>query len=236
MRLPGHGFRLDIQASHALLGVVAVVAAACATTEAVKTEAPAPSAEAPKPKPAAPAPSVFASTMSVCPGMTVANRPATDADLAISPYAPLVTVSGKVTLAVAPVGGGCFSSGFGPRSFSNHKGIDYYSSAPVDVYAAGNGTVKEKTYRDDFGNMLVIDHGNGVFTRYAHLEFFAPGLAEGQKVAAGKVIGVMGNTASYKIPRHLHYEMLTGEWGAQAKSFALTPIDPMKQPAAKAGS
>jgi hypothetical protein len=46
----------------------------------------------------------------------------------------------------------------------------------------------------------------------------------------------MGNTASYKIPRHLHYEMLTGEWGAQAKSFALTPIDPMKQAAAKAGS
>ena len=224
-----------IRYSHALLGGVAVVAAACATTEAVKT-APPPVAETPPPAPPEPEPSVFSDTMSVCPGMTVANRPATDADLVIAPFSPFVTVDGKVTLAVAPVADGCFSSGFGPRSFSNHKGIDYYSSAPVDVYAAGSGTVKEKTYRDDFGNMLVIDHGNGVFTRYAHLDSFAPGLAEGQKVAAGKVIGVMGNTASYKIPRHLHYEMLTGEWGAQAKSFALTPIDPMKQAAAKAGS
>lgn len=225
-----------IQTTHALLGGVALIAAACATTEAVKTAPPEPVAETPAPPPVKPETSVFAETMSVCPGMTVANRPATDADLVITPYAPFVTVEGKVTLATAPVADGCFSSGFGPRSFANHKGIDYYSSVPVDVYAAGTGTVKEKTYRDDFGNMLVIDHGNGVFTRYAHLESFAPGLAEGQKVAAGAVIGVMGNTASYTIPRHLHYEMLTGEWGAQAKSFALTPIDPMKQPAAKAGS
>ena len=219
-----------IRPHHALLGAVALVAAACATTEAVKTETPAPVAETPVPP--QPEPSVFAESMSVCPGMTVANRPATDANLVITPYAPFVVAGGEVTLAVAPVAGGCFSSGFGPRSFGNHKGVDYYSKVAVDIHAAGNGTVKEKTYRDDFGNMLVIDHGSGVFTRYAHLESFAPDLAEGQTLKAGDVIGVMGNTASYKIPRHLHYEVLTGEWGAQAKSFALTPIDVMKLPAA----
>ena len=222
-----------IQPSHVLLGAVALLAAACATTEAVKTEPSAPAAEAPAPEVPQPSPGVFAASMSVCPGMTVANRPATDADLVIDPYAPFVTAGGKVTLAAAPVGGGCFSSGFGPRSFGNHKGVDYYSKEPVDIYAAGTGTVKEKTYRDDFGNVLVIDHGHGVFTRYAHLESFNPGLAEGKAVKAGDIIGVMGNTASYKIPRHLHYEVLTGDWGAQAGSFALTPIDVMKLPAAE---
>jgi len=37
----------------------------------------------------------------------------------------------------------------------------------------------------------------------------------------------MGNTAAYRIPRHLHYEILTGTWGQQAGSFALTPVDPL---------
>ena len=224
-----------LRSTHLALGAVALVAAACATTQAVKDAPPAPEAPAPKPapKPAEADTGPFPATLSVCPGMTVANRPPTDADLVVTPYAPFVVAEGKVTLAVAPVKKACFSSGFGARSFGMHKGIDYYNLDATDVFAAGKGTVKEKTYRDDFGNMLLIDHGDGVFTRYAHLESFGSGIAEGKAVKAGQVIGVMGNTASYKIPRHLHFEVLTGEWGAQAKSFALTPLDPMKLPAAK---
>ncbi|MEC7290065.1 MAG: M23 family metallopeptidase, partial [Pseudomonadota bacterium] len=95
----------------------------------------------------------------------------------------------------------------------------------VDVYAGAAGTVREKQYRNDYGNMIVIDHGDGVFTRYAHLESFANGVDVGDNVSLGAHIGVMGNTASYPIPRHLHYEVLTGTWGAQAGSFALTPVD-----------
>jgi murein DD-endopeptidase MepM/ murein hydrolase activator NlpD len=227
---------IQIKPFHALAGAVVLLAAACATTQAVQ-QPDAPVAEPPDPvSPPASTIGRFPASMSVCPGMTVANRPATNADLVILNYAPLVVAEGKVTLATAPVEAGCFSSGFGPRSFSIHKGIDYYSPAAVDIYAAGAGVVKEKTYRDDFGNMLVIDHGHGVFTRYAHLQEFETGLAEGAQVKAGDTIGVMGNTASYSIPRHLHYEVLTGEWGAQAGSFALTPVDVMALPAANSGS
>lgn len=226
---------LRIQPLYALGGAVVLLLAACATTEAVKPPPPVAEAPAPPPK-AAPAASLFPTSMAVCPGMTVANRPAADANLQITAYKPLVLAGGKVTLATAPVEDGCFSSGFGPRSFSNHKGVDYYNSSAADIYAAGGGTVKEQTYRDDFGNMIVIDHGNGVFTRYAHLQEFAPGLAEGKTVKAGEVIGLMGNTSKFKVARHLHYEVLTGEWGAQAGSFALTAVDVMALPAPKAGS
>ena len=134
-----------------------------------------------------------------------------------------------LALAVAPVEEACFSSGFGPRGSSIHKGIDLHNSDPVQVYVAATGTVKEKQYRDDYGNMLVLDHGNGVYTRYAHLESFADGLAFAETVSAGQPIGVMGNTASYSIPRHLHYELLTGEWGALSGSFGLKAINIMAQ-------
>lgn len=222
---------LTFKPYHALTVAVAFIAAACATTQAVK---PAP-AEAPVsvPEPE-PVKNVFPLTMSVCPGMTVANRPATDANLVITDFHPFVQVNGKVTLAIAPVQTACFSSGFGARSFGNHKGIDYYSPDAVDIYAAAAGVVREKTYRDDFGNMLVIDHGDGVFTRYAHLKDFTAGLAEDALVKPGDVIGHMGHTSKYNVANHLHYEVLTGEWGAQAGSFALTPVDPMKLPAASA--
>jgi murein DD-endopeptidase MepM/ murein hydrolase activator NlpD len=216
---------------HALAAGLLLATAACATTDSAR-----PAPDAPLPPPRAPSPGVFPASLSVCPGMTVANRPATDENLKITDYRPFVRVNGKVTVAAAPVASACFSSGFGPRSFSNHKGIDYYSPDPVSIYAAASGVVREKTYRDDFGNMLVIDHGNGVFTRYAHLKDFASGLAEGAAVKQGDVIGRMGSTSKYKVANHLHYEILTGEWGAQAKSFALTPVDPMSLPAPPAGS
>jgi len=216
-----------------------LLAAACATGEVARPPAPVSGAPAlPAPKPPAPKPekTVFPATMSVCPGMTVANRPPTDANLQMTGYAPFIVAAGKVTLATAPVEAACLSSGFGPRSFSNHKGVDYYSRDAVDIYAAAAGVVREQSYRDDFGNQLVIDHGNGVFTRYAHLQEFGAGLEVGKAVKAGDVIGLMGNTASYTVARHLHYEVLLGDWGAQAGSFALKPVDVLTLPAARAGS
>jgi murein DD-endopeptidase MepM/ murein hydrolase activator NlpD len=224
---------MELKRLHAISLGFALIVAACATSEVVRP--PETATDAPKPppqKPAAPAKNVFPATMSVCPGMTVANRPATDANLVMTDYRQFVVAEGKVTLASAPVEAGCFSSGFGPRSFSNHKGVDYYAAEAVDIYAAADGTVKEKTYRDDFGNMVVIDHGDGVFTRYAHLESFGEGLAVGKTVKRGDVLGLMGNTSKYKVARHLHYEVLTGTWGAQAGSFALTPVDVTKLPVA----
>lgn len=171
---------------------------------------------------------VFPETLDICGSMTISNRPAQVEDLQITNYRPVVAYNG-VEIAVAPVEDACFSSGFGPRGESLHKGIDLYNHLPVPVYAGGDGLVRRKLYRDDYGNMVVIDHGGGVFTRYAHLQEFAPGLEVGGTVSAGDALGIMGNTASYSIPRHLHYEVLTGEWGALSGSFGLEAINLMDQ-------
>lgn len=166
----------------------------------------------------------FQSSLSLCPLTQVSNAPAPTDGLLILPYRQFASIDG-VEIAVAPVEKACLSSGFGPRNSGTHKGIDLHNATAVDVYAAAAGTVREKYFRNDYGNMIVLDHGNGVFTRYAHLEAFATGVDVGDTVDLGAHIGVMGNTASYPIPRHLHYEVLTGTWGAQAGSFALAPVD-----------
>lgn len=167
---------------------------------------------------------VFPATLSLCPRMTVSNAPKADNHRQIHKYRPFVDVDGK-QIAVAPVEEGCLSSGFGVRNGRPHKGIDLYHAEPVKVFAAANGTVREKLYRKDYGNMLVIEHGDRLFARYAHLEQFAQDIQVGAKVSVGQTIGFMGNTASYRIPRHLHYEVLTGDYGAAAGSFHLTPVD-----------
>ncbi|MEM9572284.1 MAG: M23 family metallopeptidase [Pseudomonadota bacterium] len=156
--------------------------------------------------------------------MTISNAPTADSHRRITNYRPFVDVNGQ-QIAVAPVEDGCLSSGFGIRNGRPHKGIDLYHADPVKVFAAAKGTVREKLYRKDYGNMLVIEHGDRLFARYAHLEHFARGIQVGATVNVGQTIGFMGNTASYRIPRHLHYEVLTGDYGTAAGSFHLTPVD-----------
>ncbi|MEM7328449.1 MAG: M23 family metallopeptidase [Pseudomonadota bacterium] len=229
-----------------LVSTLALCLAACSTqsspntTNETNTPAPTPREPAPETPPAIAAPpspkpdlgpaseaasqSVFPTVMFLCPRMTVSNAPTAGPDLKISHYQPTVTING-VTLAVAPVEAGCVSSGFGPRNGRAHKGIDLHSSEPVSVFAAADGRIREKIYRDDYGNMLVIQHADGVFARYAHLESFAGDFRVGDTVESGQVIGIMGNTASYSIPRHLHFEVLTGEWGVMTGAFGLTPVD-----------
>ncbi|KCZ94035.1 M23 family metallopeptidase [Hyphomonas johnsonii] len=184
----------------------------------------------PVPQPALPQIHAFPVTLSLCPTLAVANAPPADAGLHILGYTASATLNG-VTLARAPVETACLSSGFGARNGQVHTGLDLYNPDPVSIYAAADGTVREAAFRDDFGNMLVIAHENGVFTRYAHLASM-PNLAAGDSVLSGETIGVMGNTAASLIPRHLHYEILTGEWGEQAGSFALTPVDVLGLPGA----
>ncbi len=92
--------------------------------------------------------------------------------------------------------------------------------------------VIERVYRDDFGNMLLIDHGGGVYTRYAHLASFGQGVVAGARVTAGQQIGLMGNTAAYPLPIHLHYEVLLGDYNNSRRSFGLETRDPFSFPAA----
>jgi murein DD-endopeptidase MepM/ murein hydrolase activator NlpD len=146
-------------------------------------------------------------------------------------YAPVVKVR-DVKLAANPTRGACLSSGFGARGGRIHRGVDYHARDGGPIFAAGEGRVLELKYRDDYGNMVLIDHGGGVFTRYAHLSTFQRGLAVGSTVKAGEQIGLMGNTAGYAVPIHLHYEVLTGDYANPKASFGLDPVDVLAQPAA----
>lgn len=179
----------------------------------------------------APAPSGFEDKLFLCPQMTVTNAPAAGADRSVTAYHKRVNVNG-VLLAIAPTHGACLSSGFGERSGRAHKGIDLHSGDGGPIMAAADGVVVEKKYRDDYGNMLLIDHGHGVYTRYAHLSNFARGVDVGTHVTAGQQIGLMGNTASYRIPVHLHYELLLGDYNNPRQSFGLTPHSPFEYPSA----
>jgi murein DD-endopeptidase MepM/ murein hydrolase activator NlpD len=173
----------------------------------------------------------FEPSLSACPAMSVSNGPRTDAQRKVVNYAPVVKV-GAVKLAANPTKGACLSSGFGPRNGRTHRGVDYHSRDGGPILAAGDGTVLELKYRDDYGNMLLIDHGNGVYTRYAHLATFQSGLAVGARVKAGDQIGLMGNTAGYAVPIHLHYEVLTGDYANPKASFGLVPQNVLAAPSA----
>jgi murein DD-endopeptidase MepM/ murein hydrolase activator NlpD len=184
----------------------------------------------PKAPPADPA-SAFAASLSLCPGMTVTNQPASTAGV-VKDFNPFVQIR-AVRIATFPTPGACLSSGFGPRNDRLHKGLDYHANIGVPVLAAGDGEIVEIKYREDYGNMVVIDHGGGVFTRYAHLASFGRGLTQGVTLRAGDSIGLMGNSAGYQIPIHLHYEVLVGDYANPKGSFGLEPVNPLGFPAAK---
>lgn len=167
----------------------------------------------------------------LCPRMEVSNQPMADAEGLVFGGVTRVNVQG-VAVAVNPTRTGCFASGFGPRNGRIHKGIDLHSADGGPILAGADGVVIEKKYRDDYGNMLLIDHGAGVYTRYAHLASFAPEMAVGARVQAGREIGLMGNSAGYRIPIHLHYELLLGDYNNPKGSFGLTPRSPFEFPAA----
>jgi len=102
-------------------------------------------------------------------------------------------------------------SGFGMRkdpidsTMKMHKGIDIAAPTGTKVYAAGSGKVLKITSSDDgYGNCIVIEHGYGFVTRYAHLSGFK--IKEGDEVKKGDLIGLVGSTGRSTGP-HLHYEI-----------------------------
>jgi murein DD-endopeptidase MepM/ murein hydrolase activator NlpD len=96
------------------------------------------------------------------------------------------------------------NSGFGYRGGRRHNGIDFQASWGESVGAAMTGTVVFAGIKRGYGNLLIVDHGHGVTTYYAHLSAMYVGL--GQTVTAGQVIGAIGTTGRSSGP-HLHYEV-----------------------------
>lgn len=87
-----------------------------------------------------------------------------------------------------------------------HEGMDFALSPGHPVYVTGDGTVDKVVFGlFGYGNYIVVDHGFGYKTRYAHLS--GVNVAEGQKVKRGEQIGASGNTGKSSGP-HLHYEVI----------------------------
>lgn len=108
-----------------------------------------------------------------------------------------------------PSSSGYISSYYGQRWGKLHKGIDIArtnrSSSPA-ILAAEDGIVEEAGFHQrGYGNRVIIDHGNGLKTMYAHLASLD--VEAGQKVERGEKIGVMGRTGS-STGIHLHFEVI----------------------------
>lgn len=102
-------------------------------------------------------------------------------------------------------------SGFGFRidpiykTQQMHTGMDFTANQGTEVYATGDGFVEEiERKKWGYGNCIVINHGYGYKTRYAHLSSFK--IKKGQKIKRGELIGLIGSTGKSTGP-HLHYEV-----------------------------
>ncbi|MBI9076877.1 MAG: M23 family metallopeptidase [Desulfatibacillum sp.] len=103
-----------------------------------------------------------------------------------------------------------FSSRFGYRTspFTGlkefHKGLDLCASLGTPIMSTANGRVSFAGKKSGFGKVIVIDHGHGIVTRYAHLNAFQ--VKKGDMVKRGEKVGEVGNTGRSTGP-HLHYEV-----------------------------
>jgi len=106
---------------------------------------------------------------------------------------------------------GWLSSGMGPRRDPITGGPDYHSGLDIagergqPVYATAAGTVRRVGYEGAYGNLIVIDHGFGLETRYGHLQRFL--VRPGSTVERGDTIGLIGATGR-TTGYHLHYEVV----------------------------
>ena len=86
-----------------------------------------------------------------------------------------------------------------------HKGVDLAAPMNTPIWAAASGTIIHKSSDTGYGNMLIIDHGKGIHTYYAHLNKFHSNIAIGSKVSGFETIGYVGSTGHSTGP-HLHFE------------------------------
>ncbi|MGW0942557.1 M23 family metallopeptidase [Streptomyces sp. NPDC002623] len=92
----------------------------------------------------------------------------------------------------------------GSRWARRHTGQDFAVDSGTPVYAVGAGTVRATTCGDGFGNQVLIRHGDGYFTQYAHLSRID--VRKDQRVTAGQRIGLSGASGNVTGP-HLHFEV-----------------------------
>ncbi len=123
---------------------------------------------------------------------------------------------------IVPVEGGRLSSAFGPRKhpvyadMRLHAGVDFAAARGAPIAATAAGDVSFIGWRRGYGQVVELAHGADTMTRYAHLSAVAKGLAVGDRVSAGTLIGEVGETGTTTSP-NLHYEV----------RVANRPVDPL---------
>lgn len=133
---------------------------------------------------------------------------------------------------IHPVGTEKISSGYGYRKdpFTNkisfHKGLDY--SVPINtlVYPSLNGIVIKSDYEPSYGNRILIDHGNGIKTLYAHLNRSL--VKTGEYVTQDTEIAYSGNSGRSTAP-HLHFSIFINDKSVDPSKFLKLPLESKKQ-------
>lgn len=87
----------------------------------------------------------------------------------------------------------------------NHKGVDLCASAGTPIYAVAAGTVVSSKYDGNYGNCVIVDHGNGIKTRYAHASRLC--VQVGTVVEQGDLLALVGTTGQ-SYGNHLHFEVI----------------------------
>ncbi|TDK20350.1 hypothetical protein E2F46_16245 [Luteimonas aestuarii] len=126
------------------------------------------------------------------------------------------------------------SSRFGARrhpvlgTMRMHKGVDYAARTGTPIMAAGDARVVSAGWQGGYGNTVVLDHGRGYTTLYAHMSRIA-GLRRGQSVKQGQVIGYVGSTGMSTGP-HLHYEFRINGVHRNPLQHTMPPPEPLSGP------
>lgn len=132
--------------------------------------------------------------------------------------------------AIKPVNG-IILSGYGMRIHPvlryrrMHEGVDFRADINTEVYATGDGVVKFAGRKGTYGNLLEIDHGFGMVTRYAHLSSFTDGIRPGKRIQRGDMIAFTGNSGLTEGP-HLHYEVLLDDKPINPMTYLIADISP----------
>ena len=105
-----------------------------------------------------------------------------------------------------------------------HTGMDFTAPQGTPIYATGDGKIeKVKRSRKGYGNYVIIDHGYGYQTLYAHMKKYI--VYRGQKVKRGEIIGYVGSTGTSVAP-HLHYEVMKNKRKINPVNYYYNDLSP----------
>lgn len=104
------------------------------------------------------------------------------------------------------------------RRYKAHLGVDYGAPKGTPIKSAGDGTVKFVGNKSGYGKVLIIGHGSGYETLYAHLNGFAKGMRSGLKVKQGQLVAYVGNTGMSTGP-HLHFGLYKSQQAINPESM-----------------